>query len=815
MSDTISTSIVIVFVAKNNPPTYDLSVRDCVNVSFYQSKLNDICIHILYNGYGDEMKYTTRDILQEKLKQVQQYQITCFYAPRGSGKTKQIKAYYASGHTRRKWIDLRQYPLHRQGKVEKLQALVQQLSRDTMLILDHYEDAYFFLPDALQQTHTILLITDMLQDPIHRNWRYIDFHDICFSKQELLHICEWNEISIADQDLTYIHNATFGWFPAAEIYLEYYRHHRKIMEVQYLNARMMELCSSISQKLSDMLPVISLCNSFSMELCSYMGAKPSVLQELETLASHGWMIRKSADQQHYEIATALRHFLKRELLYRKQDVLDTHRRLALWCETHHEMKEALYHYYQAVCYDDIIRILENSQSVTFVDEYTDITSEIYRNIPIEKLQRAPYAYLRVINDMLTSLDVRKGMAMLKDFESRLASYTVPRHLLQGELQLLYGYMSINDLYSMNACFKKAHAYFQGETSRISNIGMNVTLGSPHTMYIYHRTPKGFEALVSYIEQELSYYMDITNNLNAGFIQQAKAELLLETANFRQALQKAWEGYYVAQTYRQVPIMICSMFTILRCAYMLQDDELLHMGVDRLRQTLENNTNVYEIHAVYGALGYVYVITNQMTKAVHCIRQMENLKVIDANYYFYVVKGVMLLRQGEYEKLKATANILLIYYRQKTHVIGEIYACIFTAVCSWKQSKTEEAGEFFQKAMEMSSADNIQTPYLELYSDILPLIKVFRKDPFLKQVIRRYEKLNYVERLRNSALTQKEIEIANLLARGYTRKDIAGMQHVSIETVHSHAKNIFSKMKIRSRSELIELFQQDEIDQKSA
>lgn len=61
------------------------------------------------------------------------------------------------------------------------------------------------------------------------------------------------------------------------------------------------------------------------------------------------------------------------------------------------------------------------------------------------------------------------------------------------------------------------------------------------------------------------------------------------------------------------------------------------------------------------------------------------------------------------------------------------------------------------------------------------------------------------------LTEREGEIAALLVRGNTYRFIASELHVSENTVKTHVKNIYSKLDVKSRAELMGLF----IDTKSA
>ena len=53
-----------------------------------------------------------------------------------------------------------------------------------------------------------------------------------------------------------------------------------------------------------------------------------------------------------------------------------------------------------------------------------------------------------------------------------------------------------------------------------------------------------------------------------------------------------------------------------------------------------------------------------------------------------------------------------------------------------------------------------------------------------------------------AMSSREEEILVLLTKGYSNKEIADDLHLSVETVRSHLKNIYTKMHVRSRTEAV-------------
>jgi ATP/maltotriose-dependent transcriptional regulator MalT len=52
------------------------------------------------------------------------------------------------------------------------------------------------------------------------------------------------------------------------------------------------------------------------------------------------------------------------------------------------------------------------------------------------------------------------------------------------------------------------------------------------------------------------------------------------------------------------------------------------------------------------------------------------------------------------------------------------------------------------------------------------------------------------------LTEREMEILSLIATGLKNKEIAATLFVSVNTVHYHTKNLYSKLGVNSRTQAI-------------
>ncbi len=116
-------------------------------------------------------------------------------------------------------------------------------------------------------------------------------------------------------------------------------------------------------------------------------------------------------------------------------------------------------------------------------------------------------------------------------------------------------------------------------------------------------------------------------------------------------------------------------------------------------------------------------------------------------------------------------------------------------------------EYFFKVLEAGASGYILkgAETSELINAVRPVAKgeVFLYPSMAGRLVKEYLSQSAASEISSAKLTKRELEILQLIAEGFTIKEIAEKLVLSPSTVHSHRTNLLHKLNLNSRHELVQ------------
>ena len=146
-------------------------------------------------------------------------------------------------------------------------------------------------------------------------------------------------------------------------------------------------------------------------------------------------------------------------------------------------------------------------------------------------------------------------------------------------------------------------------------------------------------------------------------------------------------------------------------------------------------------------------------------------------------GMSLIEEIESRKLKTEAMVISVFGDER-HVIRAIEA---------------GAGGYLLKD---GGADQITSAILQLVAGGAPISPSIAKHLLKRFRHHQQPDTQDTDNTQMEPLTNREQEILKFVSYGYTAQEIAKQSNISIHTVNTHIRNIYSKLAVNSRAEAI-------------
>jgi LuxR family maltose regulon positive regulatory protein len=219
-------------------------------------------------------------------------------------------------------------------------------------------------------------------------------------------------------------------------------------------------------------------------------------------------------------------------------------------------------------------------------------------------------------------------------------------------------------------------------------------------------------------------------------------------------------------------------------------------------------NTYDL-----CIGDFYACAGQYDRIPRWIRGGEmsmNSLVLPGMVFAYVVYGKARVASGDWVRTEAICETLYRGLDVFRKPVGHIHNYIHLAIATENAGRQAKSRRLACKALEIGQSDDIVMPFAENGVFICCPFPDFLKRRSVRsvlsgtpaQVLHGYADYNKARNPHCGRLSEREIEVLRLMAKGYRQREIADRLFISLITVNKHLQNIYQKLGVDHKTKAI-------------
>ncbi|BCN76851.1 helix-turn-helix transcriptional regulator [Prescottella equi] len=199
---------------------------------------------------------------------------------------------------------------------------------------------------------------------------------------------------------------------------------------------------------------------------------------------------------------------------------------------------------------------------------------------------------------------------------------------------------------------------------------------------------------------------------------------------------------------------------------------------------------------------VLVQAGKSSRAEEIVRRAS--EIFGDNPDVRVAQALIALEAGAISTAEQLLRSVLDSETRYSHVLA-VHARVLMAVVEARSRRHSDAVTSIRRALESAESNLIVRPFMNFAGDIAELLPAIRPGEGVPQRFLDHvrAKLTSVSAGRNPGLTPTERQVLVKLRTGTTLKEIAKEMHLSVNTVRTHARNLYRKFGVSSRDQAIE------------
>ena len=227
-------------------------------------------------------------------------------------------------------------------------------------------------------------------------------------------------------------------------------------------------------------------------------------------------------------------------------------------------------------------------------------------------------------------------------------------------------------------------------------------------------------------------------------------------------------------------------------------------------------NIYKNKIYLASLLKHFIHLNLMTEELTEKYQSdyENTEASHKSLDSHLIYARLIHKEGNDKKALQILDTVLIHARKHKIKLKIIEANLLKITIAFKNNKNEQNMiNLFKEALHYAYKDKILLPFYFEKETLLQMDKYYSLESledllheergFVKNILLLKPNITHEKTEEKKLLSERELEVLQILSQGFTNKEIAAKLCISLATVKTHVINIYSKLHVSSRIAAIE------------
>lgn len=623
-------------------------------------------------------------------------------------------------------------------------------------------------------------------------------------------------------DLEALYDKSEGWISMIYISVLNYLRTRKSdtsADMEHLVTRVIyESCSKNTRHFLSFLMGIQ---DFTKEQADFFnGGEDSQPYLTELLENHAF-IRYDQESGLYHIHTIFMNCIHKQ--FQKLSMVEKcvrYERMAEYYIMAHDYSKAMAWYEMAGNYEGVLRTIELFDTIGAQNEARELFIRCFDQCPVSLFEDYPLSLILFMWRFFNYGESERLDRCRKLFEQTIPQIRLAKEDKDYLWKAYYFFLSqnaYNDMDQMLYYLKKACEYSKKELPGIDRY-VPRNFGNPSVLHMLYRgnTP---EEMLHKLSVQLDAFHEQGFHSLDGILQLAKAETTYYRADFDQAEILCHEALRQFRIHDLVCYEISVYHLLAQISYMRGDMDaikkyLAEMISVVLKRGSDNSPLAYTVDMCEA---YFYVNVNYPEYLGEWIEDFDHTPaeiMPQTEAYSYMLRASIALHHEKYRQVLSYKDLFLSSLKNNRSEFTEGAFYLIFASASASLGKIKEAKAYIRQCAEHAGFWPVM-----LYARygkwmMQPLQELADEDERFKEVINVCRMMSTINKNLCQkgfggifpTLTERENDIAILAMDGLSNKQIAAQLFISENTVKSSMKNIFSKLGISSRRDLLKVAQ---------